>query len=188
MNVTYISNLVRSEGDPKVLRSGPSSLGTADQLAKALGWFSLALGAAEIVAPRRFTRALGMEGSEGLVRAYGFREVAAGLMTLSPDKTTGLWSRVGGDALDIVTLLGGLRHDNPQRANVACALSMVLGVTLLDFVGAKATAARHTRSKGQRRLYHDRSGFPKGLQAARQARRLPAQSRSSPSLAPSSAA
>src|SRR3954451_16458358 len=184
MNVTYISNLVRSEGDPKVLRSGPSSLGTADQLAKALGWFSLALGAAEIVAPRRFTRALGMEGSEGLVRAYGFREVAAGLMTLSPDKTTGLWSRVGGDALDIVTLLSGLRHDNPKRANVACALSMVLGVTLLDFVGvAKATAVRHTRSKGQRRLYHDRSGFPKGLQAARQARRkLPTQSRS-PSLA-----
>jgi len=187
MNVTYIGNLVRSEGDPKVLRSGPSSLGTADRLAKALGWFSLALGAAEIVAPRRFTRALGMEGSEGLIRAYGFREVAAGVMTLSPDKSTGLWSRVGGDALDIVTLLSGLRHDNPKRANVACALSMVLGVTLLDFMSAKATAARHTRSKGQGRLYHDRSGFPKGLQAARQARKLPVQSRS-PSLAPSSAA
>src|SRR3954454_5128320 len=105
MNVTYIGNLVRSEGDPKVLRSGPSSLGTSDQLARALGWFSLGLGIAEIVAPRRFTRALGMEGSEGLVRAYGAREIAAGMMTLSPDKTVGLWSRVAGDGLDILTLL-----------------------------------------------------------------------------------
>jgi hypothetical protein len=175
-NVTYIakiSNLVRSEGDPKVLRSGPSSLGTADQLAKGLGWFSLALGVAEIVAPRRFTRALGMEGSEGLVRAYGFREIAAGMMTLSPDKNVGLWSRVAGDGLDIVTLLGGMRHDNPKRGNVACALSLVLGVTLLDFIGAKATAARHARSKGARRLYHDRSGFPKGVEAARRVRRSP---------------
>jgi len=174
--VTYlakISNLVRSEGDPKIIRSGPSSLGTSDQLAKALGWFSLGLGIAEIVAPRRFTSALGMEGNEGLVRAYGAREIAAGMMTLSPDKTLGLWSRVAGDAVDVVTLLGGLRRDNPERANVACALSMVLGVTLLDFIGAKATAARHIRGRGPRRLYSDRSGFPKGLEAARRLRRSP---------------
>jgi hypothetical protein len=176
MNVMYIaklSNLVRSEGDPKILRSGPSSLGTSDQLAKALGWFSLGLGIAELIAPRRFTRALGMEGSEGLVRGYGVREIAAGMMTLSPDKTLGLWSRVAGDGLDIVTLLASLRHDNPKRANVACALSMVLGVTLLDFIGARATAARHTRTKGRRRLYTDRSGFPKGLESTRRIRRSP---------------
>jgi hypothetical protein len=174
--VTYIaklSNLVRSEGDPKILRSGPSSMGTADQLAKALGWFSLGLGVAEIVAARRFTRALGMEGNETLVRACGVREVAAGMMTLSPDKTMGLWSRVAGDGLDIVTLLAGLRRDNPKRANVAAALSLVLGVTLLDFIGAQATAAHHARGKGPRRLYSDRSGFPKGLEATRRLRRSP---------------
>jgi hypothetical protein len=171
--ITKLSNYVRSEGDPKVLRSGPSSLGTSDQLARALGWFSLGLGIAEIVAPQRFTRALGMEGSEGLVRAYGAREIAAGMMTLSPDKTMGLWSRVAGDGLDIVTLLGGLHRDNPKRANVAAALSVVLGVTVLDFIGAKATAARHTRGNGPHRLYSDRSGFPKGLEAARRLRRSP---------------
>jgi hypothetical protein len=174
--VTYLakmSNYVRSEGDPKIIRSGPSSLGTSDQLAKALGWFSLGLGIAEIVAPRRFTETLGMEGREGLIRAYGFREVAAGMMTLSPDKTVGLWNRVAGDGLDIVTLLGGLRRENPKRVNVACALSMVLGVTVLDYVAAKATAARHARGNGPRRLYSDRSGFPKGLEAARRVRHSP---------------
>src|SRR3954465_14393205 len=111
--MTYLSNIARSEGDPKVLRSGPSSLGTSDQLAKALGWFSLGLGIAEIVAPQRFTRALRMEGSEGLVRAYGAREIAAGMMTLSPDKSMGLWSRVAGDAVEGVTLLAGPRRHHP---------------------------------------------------------------------------
>ena len=33
----YISNIARSKGDPKVLHSGPSSLGAADRMAKALG-------------------------------------------------------------------------------------------------------------------------------------------------------
>ena len=61
----YISNIARSKGDPKVLHSGPSSLGAADRLAKALGWFSIGLGVAELVAPERFTRALGMEGKGG---------------------------------------------------------------------------------------------------------------------------
>ena len=53
--MTYISRLsdiTRSKGDPKVLRAGPSSLGSADQLARALGWFSIGLGLMELLAPR----------------------------------------------------------------------------------------------------------------------------------------
>ena len=42
-NITSFSNITRSEGDPKVLRSGPSSRGVPDSLAKGLGWFSLGL-------------------------------------------------------------------------------------------------------------------------------------------------
>src|SRR5215208_7371781 len=83
--MNYISNIARSEGDPKVVRSGPSSLSGADRLAKGLGWFSLVLGAAELIAPQRITRALGMEGKEALVRAYGAREIASGMLSLSPD-------------------------------------------------------------------------------------------------------
>jgi hypothetical protein len=165
--MTYLSNIARSEGDPKVLRSGPSSLGTSDRLAKALGWFSLGLGLTELLAPGRITRALGMEGKEGVVRAFGAREIGHGLLTLSPDKQVGLWSRVAGDGLDIATLMGGLRDDNPKRDNVAIALAMVLGVTLLDVIGAQSTTVRHSRNRGERRLYRDRSGFPRGVQAAR---------------------
>jgi len=168
--MNYISNIARSEGDPKVLLSGPSSLGTSDRLAKGLGWFSLALGAAELIAPQRITRALGMEGMEALVRAYGAREIASGMLTLSPDKHTGLWSRVAGDGLDAATLMSAWRDDNPKKENVSMAIMMVAGITLLDIIGAQGTTARHG-SRGERRSYRDRSGFPQGLQAAKGAAR-----------------
>jgi hypothetical protein len=165
--MTYLSSIARSEGDPKVLRSGRSSLGTSDHLAKAIGWFSLGLGLTELLAPGHITRALGMEGKEGLVRAFGAREIGHGLLTLSPDKQVGLWSRVAGDGLDIATLVGGLRDNNPKRDNVAIALAMVVGVTLLDVIAAQSTSNRHNRQRGERRLYRDRSGFPGGVNAAR---------------------
>ena len=193
--MTLLSNIshkiARSEGDPKVVQTGPSSLGASDSLAKALGWFSIGLGVAEVIAPRSFTRALGMEGKEGLIRAYGVREIAAGVLTLSPEKSLGLWSRLAGDGLDVATLIPGLSEANPKRDNVAFALSMVLGVTLLDLVGAQATTVRHSRSRGQRRLYYDRSGFPKGVEAARGAARnspVPREVRAKPQLASSGGA
>ncbi|MFL6798350.1 MAG: hypothetical protein ACJ8F3_13150 [Xanthobacteraceae bacterium] len=166
--VTYLTHNIRHEGDPRVLQSGPSSLSGSDRLGKALGWFSLALGIAEMVAPERITRALGMRGKEGLVRAYGAREIASGMLCLSTERQAGLWSRVAGDAVDVATLAAAWRQENPKRENVATALAMVAGVTLLDAVAAQSTTSRHARG-GQRRLYYDRSGFPKGLAAARAA-------------------
>ena len=182
----YISNIARSKGDPKVIRSGPSSLGTADRMARALGWFSLGLGLTELIAAERITRVLGMEGKEALVRAYGVRELGHGIVTLSPDKHLGLWSRVAGDALDIATLMTGMRHDNPKRDNVGLALAAVLGVTLLDIIGAQGVTARHSRPRGRSRSYRDRTGFPNGVPAARGAAkdfRVPRDMRAAPPLA-----
>jgi hypothetical protein len=169
--ITSISNIARSQGDPKVLSTGPGSLDNTDRLARALGWFSIGLGLTELLAPRALTRWLGMEGSETLVRAYGIREIGAGIMTLSPDKGLGLQSRVAGDALDIATLLAGLRADNPKRDNVMIALATVVGVTLLDIAGAKAVNTIQRRSETPQRTYRDRSGYPQGLERARGAAR-----------------
>src|SRR3954466_2942367 len=96
------------------------------------GEISIGLGGLELLLPERVTRTLGMEGQEDLVRAYGFREVASGVLSLSVEKKAGLWSRVAGDGLDIATLIGGLHEDNPKKSNVALALMMVAGITLLD--------------------------------------------------------
>jgi len=169
--MAFFSNMTRSEGDPRIIRSGPSSLSSSDRLARNLGWFSIGLGIVELVAAEKITGALGMRGKENLVRAFGVREITSGIITLSVDKQAGLTSRIAGDALDIATLATAMRPDNHKRDNAALALLMVAGVTFLDIVATGANTARHTRHSGQRRSYGDRSGFPKGLEAARGAAR-----------------
>ncbi|MEE7456019.1 hypothetical protein MPAR168_13105 [Methylorubrum populi] len=170
-SLASLSNITRSEGDPKVLRSGPSSRGVPDSVAKGLGWFSLALGLTELLAPRRITSTLGMEGKETLVRAYGAREIASGVLSLSVDKNLGLWSRVAGDCLDIATVMTALRPDNPKRDNVVVALALLVGITAVDLIDAGASTARHSRSVGRKRSYRDRSGYPRGVEASRGAAR-----------------
>ena len=162
-----LSNIARSEGDPKVIHSGPSSRGIPDSLGKGLGWFSLGLGLTELLAPRRITGALGLEGKEALVRAYGAREIGSGILSLSVDKKLGLWSRVAGDGLDIATVMTALRSDNPKRDNVVIALVLLLGITAVDLIDAQATTVRHSRGAGRKRSYRDRSGFPRGVKASR---------------------
>ncbi|HSC18596.1 MAG TPA: hypothetical protein VLC74_06750 [Rhizomicrobium sp.] len=173
--MSYITDLTtkisRSEGDPKIISTGPSSLSAADKLGKALGWFSFGLGLAELIAPGQITRALGMEGKETLVRAYGAREIGAGMLCLSIDRQLGLWNRVVGDGIDVATLLTGMRSNNPKRDNVMLALAVVLGVTALDVLAAQTTTRRHRRNGAEPRRYRDRSGYPKGLQQSRGAAR-----------------
>jgi len=163
----HFSNLVRSKGDPKIITSGPSSLTAADRLARGLGWFSIALGTLELLAPHRVTHALGMQGREGLVRSYGVRELLAGVLTLSVEKKAGLWSRVAGDGLDMATLLSELRPSNPRAGTVMAALVMVGGITVLDYVCAQDVGAQHDAKRGRKRLYSDRSGFPRGIAAVK---------------------
>jgi hypothetical protein len=167
MVLSKISRHARSEADPKVLRSGPSSLGAADQLARGLGWLGIGLGMAQLLAPQRFTQALGMGGMEPLVRAFGAREIASGMLTLSTEKRLGLWTRLGGDALDIAALAPALDGYNPKRKNVKLAIAMVLGVSVLDIVALQGLRSRHRRNSEPVRRYRDRSGFPSGVESAR---------------------
>jgi hypothetical protein len=88
------------------------------------------------------------------------------MLSLSVDKQAGLWSRVAGDGLDIATLMAHDHRRNPQRRNVRLAVLGVLGIAVLDFVAANAVTARHMR-RGEKRLYHDRTGFPKTIEAVR---------------------
>jgi len=167
MPLTNATQIARSEGDPIVEKKGPSSLTGPDRLARALGWFSIGLGVAELVAPGKLARMLGLEDKEGLIRAYGARELASAVPTLSVDKPVGLASRIAGDALDLGTLATALRRDNPQRHNAAIATAMVVGITLLDIAAYTGVKAVHSRQRGSERDYSDRSGLPRGSQASR---------------------
>jgi hypothetical protein len=170
--MTTLSNIVRSKGDPKVLETGPSSLSWPDRLARNLGWFSIGLGALELCAPRTLTRSLGMQGMEPLLRTYGARELASGVLSLSADKKVGLWSRVVGDGVDIATLMPALHPFNPRRSNAKLAMVAVIGVALLDLYAANAVSSRQSRrSRARTPSYKERSGFPQGVEAARGAAR-----------------
>lgn len=105
----------------------------ATTLARGLGWFSIALGAAELLAPGSVKRNTGAPGPASLVQAYGLREIATGAALLAAEKPVCLvWARVAGDLLDIATLLPTLDRDNPHRAGGAAALGFVLLATATD--------------------------------------------------------
>ncbi len=180
-----LSNIARSEGDPKVLSSGPSSLTGAERLARALGWFSIGLGLTELFAPRLLTRTLGVQGKEALIRVYGLRELSSGMLSLSIDKGVGLQSRVAGDALDIATL-AALTPSSSRKSAIPPALAVLAGVAFLDLFGALWVTSSESRTDGAGRGYDTRSGYPNGAKQARGAARdflTPPDMRAAPPLA-----
>ena len=167
MLLANLTSIARSAGDPRIERKGASSLTEADRLTRALGWLSIGLGLLELMAPGRLARSLGMDDKAGLIRAYGVRELASAVPTLSIDKTVGLGARIAGDVLDLGTLATALGRDNPKRHNATLATALVAGITVLDLVAYAGVRARHRRVPAGGRNYSGRSGFPGGAAAAR---------------------
>jgi uncharacterized membrane protein len=115
----------------------PSS--SAKRLAKGLGWFSVGLGLAELLAPKAIARISGVSNTHtGLIRLYGLRELASGIAIFSQEKPTeAVWSRVAGDALDLASLGMAFTSPDAKRGRVAFATANVLAVTALDLICAK---------------------------------------------------
>jgi len=127
--------------------------GRGEQLATALGWFSIALGATELIAPRSLARAVGVpDAGDSTIRAFGARKIASGLAILArADRAGGVWSRVGGDALDLSYLASALDSPQADRGRVGLALAAVLGVTALDVLCAQRLSASQDPGMGGRR-------------------------------------
>lgn len=144
------------------------SRSSADVFARGLGYFSLALGATEVLAASTLCRALGMEGRERIVQGFGVRELATGVAILaSHDATPWILGRVAGDALDIATVATGLKHDNPKQNNVIAALGALIGATILDVVCAQQLLSEKGGARTAVADYGDRSGFPRPVQTMR---------------------
>ena len=63
-----------------------------EQLADGLGWFSIALGLGELLAPGALSSTVGAKSRHGaLMRFLGLREIAAGVMILSGARAAGFW-------------------------------------------------------------------------------------------------
>src|SRR5947199_5273311 len=75
---------------------------TPEQVANGLGWFSIGLGLAELLAPGTMARVVGAKERHGaLMRFLGLREIGAGIMILSGARSAGCWSPVAGDLMDL---------------------------------------------------------------------------------------
>jgi hypothetical protein len=111
--------------------------GNTDLSTRALGWTSVGIGMTEIAAPQWLQEQLGVEDHQTLLRALGIRELISGWGILSGRLlTVGLWSRVLGDAMDLV-LLGVAAKNSRRRTGIAIAGAMVAGITLLDALAAQ---------------------------------------------------
>jgi hypothetical protein len=135
----------------------------AYKTARGLGWFSLALGAAEIIAPGYLNRALGFREHRALVRGFGIRELLSGAgILLSSNPIPWLWARVAGDVLDMAALLPGLSRRNRHRGAAAGALLSVAAVALVDYLCARNLGDQQRFRRKPRRDYSTRSGFGSG--------------------------
>ncbi len=133
-------------------------------LGNALGWLSVGLGLAAVLAPRPLVRAVGLDGStraQRVMRALGARELVTGTgLLMRPQQTGWLWARVAGDALDLGLLSAANRRTGSRRIVIASAL--VAGITVLDLLAA---------SDRQRRTQAGLQTGPQAVPGAIQVRR-----------------
>lgn len=124
------------------------------RIANGLGWFSIGLGLAQTATPRTMAKFLGLPNggrTEAVLRIYGIREVAAGVGILTQgNPAPWLWSRVGGDVLDLSSLGKAMASDDTERGRVSAAVAAVVGITALDLYCAKclSVASEENSSSG----------------------------------------
>lgn len=109
---------------------------STERRAKGLGWFSIGLGLAQIAAPRAVARLIGVNDDDetrNTMFAVGLREITSGVGILSRPRPAGwVWTRVGGDLMDLALLGKAMSADDSDRNRVAAATAAVVGVILLD--------------------------------------------------------
>jgi hypothetical protein len=118
-----------------------NSVRNVNKRAEALGWFSIALGLSQILAPSGMARLVGTRDDERTRKtmlAVGLREITAGIGILTQDRPKGwLWARVAGDAMDLAMLGRAFTTPRNRRGNLAFSTAAVIGVMSLDWLTAR---------------------------------------------------
>jgi uncharacterized membrane protein len=121
-----------------------------DRTYQALGWLSIGLGLAELVAPRHVARWIGVDEGDGQLRllmAMGARELTCGVGLLSQSRPERwAWARTAGDVLDMALLGSAVQSGRADRSRALRALAAVLGVTALD-AGIASALTRDARAQ-----------------------------------------
>ncbi|MCU1677508.1 MAG: cyclase [Frankiales bacterium] len=130
---------------------------TSKAIPRALGVFSLGLGALQLADPRRVNDMVGLRHRDGTAltqRAVGVQELttAAGLLGPSPSAPW-LWNRVAGDIVHAAMLrkaLNGRTAQDPART--VAAIRTVAGLGVVDLVAAVVVSRQFPtgRTKGDK--------------------------------------
>ena len=121
-------------------------------VARLLGWFGIALGIAQVVAPRRTAALMGTRrgSSTRAMPVLGAREIASGVGILASGRPTGwLWTRVLGDVIDLVVLGRSLRGPRryTRRPRLLTSVGTVLALAALDVITAWVFTQRRRRAR-----------------------------------------
>lgn len=111
-------------------------------LSRALGWFSIGLGVAELCVPEHVAELTGVRNTR-LLQFYGIREILCGIGILRSERPVGwMWARVAGDACDLRTLGSVSMGDDATDARTArIAFAAVAGIAALDVMNAAQLTA-----------------------------------------------
>jgi hypothetical protein len=106
-----------------------------NRTARGVGWFSIAMGLAEMLATRSVAKTVGLNRRPGLVRMFGMGDMATGVGLLSQrNRRPWLWARVAGDVMGLITLGSAFGKHRRGRGRIGAALAAVAGVTALDLM------------------------------------------------------
>jgi ferritin-like metal-binding protein YciE len=149
---------VRARNQDHVSTNGVARRPVNDHKAAAsVGWSSIALGAAKIVAPSKIARLVGLDLNPNVVQLLGAREVVSGLGIMTQKRPAGwLWGRVVGDIMDLAVLrLSPIRREPAASSKLAAATVAVVGVALLDAALGIRYTADSIRSSGRPRTPYE---------------------------------
>ena len=128
----------------EMARQGSTVSIDPERVATGLGWFSIGLGVAELLAPGSVARTIGLKGvgiSRTVTRLVGVREIASGVGILRERRPVGwMWSRVAGDVMDLALLGVGFTARRANRKRLVAAAAGVVGVTVVDALCADQLA------------------------------------------------
>lgn len=161
-NEDRMSRFDRPDGEAELVKSDAASdnwvelkYRTADNLttakmAKGIGLFSIALGLAEVLMPTQTGALAGLNHKQrSFLPALGLREIAHGIGIMKSAKpTTAVWTRVGGDAIDLAFLVMAFMSNDTNKRRLVGSTVAVLGVTALDVLCAAKLSSQNWDQEG----------------------------------------
>jgi uncharacterized membrane protein len=123
--------------------------GSLEARALGLGWFSIGLGLAQLIAPRQVARLIGADEDDATTRtammAVGVRELTCGVGLLSEKRPAAwAWARVVGDVMDLALLGYSWQQHGASRDRMLSVGGSVLGCALVDAQTAVALGREKT--------------------------------------------